>query len=223
MGAAQRLTAALLLVLLAGCSSQTEQQMQAQIAQQQAQIQQLQAQVRAYTDASERLDAAASVYNGCMALWGLGAGLCPADSLALGREAAAAGFPGAGWPYWLALIGKLAAAAAAAGAGVGALLAGGGWAWARIAAPEAARTRRAREDIAQAQERAARAAQEAQQAEARAAAATAAAEAAVRAAEKRRAALEATTQDLELEIAALQGQIAELKAEQKLLRGFDGL
>lgn len=50
---------------------------------------------------------AASTYNGCMSISGIGSFLCPDSAMIFGETAVTHGLAGAGVRYWLILVGKL--------------------------------------------------------------------------------------------------------------------
>ena len=89
---------------LAGCDS--TQDLQNQVKQLTQQNEELRLQNASLTAKTAQYGDAASLYQGCMAL-GVFSNLCPGNIMTEGKQAIDAGFPGGGWPYWLALAGKL--------------------------------------------------------------------------------------------------------------------
>lgn len=113
-----RLVAFLIMALvlsLAGCDS--TQDLQNQVKQLAEQNQALQQKITSLTDLSGQYQDAASLYQGCMAL-GVFSNLCPRNIMTEGKQAIDAGFPGGGWPYWIALTGKLSAVLISASLGL---------------------------------------------------------------------------------------------------------
>ena len=107
--AKNRLVALLLLAFtltlsLAGCDS--TQELQNQVKQLTQRNEELRLQNASLTAKTAQYGDAASLYQGCMAL-GVFSNLCPGNIMTEGKQAIDAGFPGGGWPYWLALAGKL--------------------------------------------------------------------------------------------------------------------
>lgn len=117
--AKNRLVALLLLAIsltltLAGCDS--AQDLQNQVKQLTQQNEALRQQIASLTAKTAQYQNAASLYQGCMAL-GVFSNLCPGNIMTEGKQAIDAGFPGGGWPYWIALTGKLSVVLMSAGLG----------------------------------------------------------------------------------------------------------
>jgi peptidoglycan hydrolase CwlO-like protein len=117
--AKNRLVALLLLAFtltlsLAGCDS--TQDLQNQVKQLTQQNEELRQQIASLTAKTAQYQNAASLYQGCMAL-GVFSNLCPGNIMTEGKQAIDAGFPGGGWPYWIALSGKLSVVLISAGLG----------------------------------------------------------------------------------------------------------
>ena len=117
--AKNRLVALLLLAFtltlsLAGCDS--TQELQNQVKQLTQRNEELRLQNASLTAKTAQYGDAASLYQGCMAL-GVFSNLCPGNIMTEGKQAIDAGFPGGGWPYWLALAGKLSVVLMSAGLG----------------------------------------------------------------------------------------------------------
>jgi len=99
---------------LAGCDS--TQDLQNQVKQLTQQNEELRQQIASLTAKTAQYQNAASLYQGCMAL-GVFSNLCPGNIMTEGKQAIDAGFPGGGWPYWIALSGKLSVVLISAGLG----------------------------------------------------------------------------------------------------------
>lgn len=102
-----------LVIMLAGCDS--TQGLQDQVSKLNQQNQALHQQIDALTAKTQQFQNAASMYQGCMAGWGILSNLCPDNIMTEGKAAIDAGFSGGGWEYWGMLIAKLAAAFISAG------------------------------------------------------------------------------------------------------------
>lgn len=100
---------------LAGCDS--TQDLQNQVKQLTQQNEELRQQIASLTAKTAQYQNAASLYQGCMAL-GVLSNLCPGNIMVEGQQAIDAGFPGGGWPYWMALSGKLSVVLIAVGLGL---------------------------------------------------------------------------------------------------------
>ncbi len=103
--------------LLAGCDNSED--LKQQINQQNQQIAQLGKLsdqqyniIQGLLKKHDEKNRAASIFQGCAALDGIGARFCPQQALDAGRDALADGYPGVTDIYWSILVGKLVALAA---------------------------------------------------------------------------------------------------------------
>lgn len=118
MATHRRLTFALFLLLpffLGGCSSE-HARLQAEVAHLQTrnaalqkQVQQLTIEKKEFRGMYDRYQLDASAYQGCESFDGFLSSFCPPSAISNGAKAVSFGFVGTGWPYWVALIGKIAA------------------------------------------------------------------------------------------------------------------
>ena len=95
------------MLLIAGCDS-------SRLAELESENVKLKAEVAEVAEHNQKIDfemakweLAASTYNGCMSIGGIGSFLCPEGAMIFGETAITNGLAGAGSQYWLTLIGKL--------------------------------------------------------------------------------------------------------------------
>lgn len=99
-----RLILIIAMLMLAGCDSTRLDELESENNKLKATVAEL---TQKTSFEMEKWELAASTYNGCMSLGGLGSFLCPEGAMIFGETAVTNGLAGAGSRYWQILIGKL--------------------------------------------------------------------------------------------------------------------